>query len=87
MVRSTLTAEPYAVSETIETAEWLRHVMCEIWPGSPMSLPRSLGEIEALSVNRRVIVLTDSLNLAENIKSDKSTTEDRRLRIVVSMLR
>ena len=29
VVRSTLAAESYAVSEAVETAQWLRHVMCE----------------------------------------------------------
>ena len=87
VVRSTLAAEAYAISETVETAEWLRHVLTELWPGSSLKLPRSLSLVEAQSLQRPTMVLTDSLNLAENVKSDKSGTQDKRLRIVVSMLR
>ena len=32
VVRSTLAAEAYSVSEAVEEAQWLRSVLAEMWP-------------------------------------------------------
>ena len=46
VVRSTLAAEAYSVSEAVEEAQWLRSVLAEMWPSVPSSLPRSLRTVE-----------------------------------------
>ena len=78
VVRSTLAAEAYSVSEAVEEAQWLRSVLAKIWPSVPSSLPRSL---------RLIVTLSDSFNLCQAVKSDKGTGSDKRLRIVTAMLR
>ena len=40
VVRSTLAAEVYSVSEAVEEAQWLRSVLAEMWPSVSCSLPR-----------------------------------------------
>ena len=41
VVRSTLAAEAYSVSEAVQEAQWLWSVPAEMWPSVPGSLPRS----------------------------------------------
>ena len=87
VVRSTLAAEAYSVSEAVEEAQWLRSVRAEMWPSFPSSLPRSLITVEMDSLRRPNVTLSDSFNLCQAVKSDKGTGSDKRLRIVTAMLR
>ena len=38
VVRSTLAAEAYSVSEAVDEAQWLRSVLAEMWPSIPSTL-------------------------------------------------
>ena len=87
VVRSTLAAEEYSVSEAVEEAQWLRAVLAETWPSVPSSLPRSLRTVEMDSLRRPIVTLSDSFNLCQAVKPDKGTGSDKRLRIVTAMLR
>ena len=87
VVRSTLAAEAYSVSEAVEEAQWLRSVLAEMWPSVPSSLPRSLRTVEMDSLRRPIVTLSDSYNLCQAVKSDKGTGSDKRLQIVTAMLR
>ena len=82
VVRSTLAAEGYAVSEGLESAQWFRHLLTE----SHMSRS-SLKDVEKESLKRSAIVFTDSDSLANTVKKDVGQSHDKRFRIVVSMLR
>ena len=73
VVRSTLAAEAYSVSEAVEEAQWLRSVLAETWPSVPCSLPRSLRTVEMDSLRRPIVTLSDSFNLGQAVKSDKGT--------------
>ena len=87
VVRSTLAAEAYSVSEAVEDAQWLRSVLGEMWPSVPTSLPRSLRTVEMDFLRRPIVTLSDSINLSQAVKSDKGTGLDKRLRIVTAILR
>ena len=89
VVRSTLAAEAYSVSEAVEEAQWLRSVLADLWPSVPSSLflPRSLRTVETDSLRRPIVTPSDSFNLCQAVKSDKGTGSDKRLRIVRAMLR
>ena len=82
VVRSTLAAEAYGISEGVETAQWVRHVMAEI-----LNPDASLTDIETHAVKRIIHAVTDSQNLADNVDNDAGASADKRLRIVVAMLR
>ena len=79
VVRSTLAAEGYAVSEGLESAQWFRHLLTE----SHMS-QSSLKDVEKESLKRPAIVFTDSDSLANTVKKDVGQSHDKRFRIVVS---
>ena len=85
VVRSTLAAESYAVSETTETAQWLQQVLAEILRSGRG--PIDLREMEKGDVALPVRLQTDSENLAQSIRKDAGQVQDKRLRIVISMLR
>ena len=87
VVRSTLAAEAYSVSEAVEETQWLWSVLAEMWPSVPSSLPRSLRIVEMDSLRRPIVTHSDSFNLCQAVKSDKGTGSDNRLRIVTAMLR
>ena len=87
VVRSTLAAEAYSLSEAVEEAQWLRSVLAETWPSVPSSLPRSSRTVEMDSLRRPIVTLSDSFNLCQAVKSDKGTGPDKQLRIVTAMLR
>ena len=65
VVRSTLAAEAYSVSEAVEEAQWLRSVLAEMWPSVPSSLPRSLRTVEMDSLRRPIVTLSDSFNFCQ----------------------
>ena len=71
------------LSEAVEHGEWIRHVLAELYmpPGT------SLRVIEKVSEKRRLIVPTDSENLSVSVNRDAGVVADKRLRIVISMLR
>ena len=87
VVRSTLAAKAYSVSEAVEEAQWLRCVLAEMWPSVPSSRARSLRTVEMDSLRRQIVTLSDSFNLCQAVESDKGTRSDNRLRIVTAMLR
>ena len=68
VVRSTLAAESYAISETTETAQWLQQVLTEILRSGRG--PIDLREIEEGDVALPARVQTDSENLAQSIRKD-----------------
>ena len=87
VVRSTLAAEAYAVSETIETGQFIRHVLLELTETTASGL-RSLRELERVPPSRiPVVVLSDSENLCRAAHRDAGQVSDKRLRIVISMIR
>ena len=81
VVRSTLAAEAFSVSEAVEEAQWLRSVLAETWPSVPSSLPRSLRTVEMDSLRRPIVTPSDSFNLYQAVKSDKGTGSDGRLEL------
>jgi hypothetical protein len=84
VVRSTLAAEGYASCESSEAVLWTRYLLAEAHhPGKP------LKEIENLSSQWPGIVLSDSNSLTTTVNTDVSGSQstDRRLRIVIAMLR
>ena len=85
VVRSTLAAESYAVSESTESAQLLQFLLSEILQMSN-SAP-DLRAIEQGSVSVPVRALTDSENLSLSIRRDAGAVADKRLRIVIAMLR
>ena len=87
VVRSTLAAEAYSVSEAVEEAQWLRSVLAERWPSVPRTLQRPLRTVEMDSLHRPIVTHSDSFNLCQAVKSDKGTGSDKRLRLVTAMLR
>ena len=80
VVRSTLAAEAYSVSEAVEEAQWLRSVLAERWPSVPRPLPRYLRTVEMDSLRRPIVTLSDSFKLCQAVKSDKGTGSDKQLR-------
>ena len=86
VVRSTLAAEAYAVPGGIETAQFLRHVILELLqpPRPGTSVLQAVSKIHG---RIPIVCCTDSDNLEKSIESDSGGTKDKRLRIVVAMLR
>ena len=82
VVRSTLAAEGYALSEGLESAQWFRHLLTEAHMARS-----SLKNVEKESSRRPAHVFTDSDSLANTVKKDVGQSDDKRFRIVVSMLR
>ena len=82
VVRSTLAAEGYAVSEGLESAQWFRHMLTEAHMARS-----SRKNVEKESLKRPAIVFTDSDSLANTVNKDVGQSHDKRFRIVVSMLR
>ena len=65
VVRSTLAAEGYAVSEGLESAQWFGHLLTEAHMARS-----SLKDVEKESLKRPAIVFTDSDSLANTVKKD-----------------
>jgi hypothetical protein len=79
-----LSAEAYAVSESVEDAIWVRFVLDDLRrKGESTSLRPA---IEAKS-NIPIVQLTDSDNLEKSVQKDSGVVKDKRLRIVIAMLR
>ena len=76
VVRSTLAAEGYPVSEGLESAQFFRYMARS-----------SLKNVEKESSKRPAIVFTDSDSLANTVKKDVGQSHDKRVRVVVSTLR
>jgi len=89
IVRSTLAAEAYSVSEAVEHGQWLRHILTEfqLATKTPSGAPVPIRTVELECVKRPLITFTDSHNLADTVGKDAGTCADKRLRIVISMLR
>ena len=66
VVRSTLAAEAYSVSEAVAEAQWLRSVLAEMWPSVPSTLPRSLRTVEMDSLRRQDC---DTLRFLQSLSS------------------
>lgn len=81
VVRSTLAAEAYAISEALESGELCRTFLSEVFnPGTPI---RRLEDL----LSRQLVVHTDAMNLKTTCSRDCGSVADKRLRIVVAMLR
>ncbi|CAE8601098.1 unnamed protein product [Polarella glacialis] len=88
VVRSTLAAEAYAISEAVETGQALRHLLAEISSlANSRGEPLKLKNLEEQATRRLLTVVTDSHNLAATLPKDSTCVSDKRLRIVVAMLR
>ena len=84
-VRSTLAAEAYAVSEGVEWCQVLRHLLLELaHPKQQASVLRSVANIKD---KYPITVFTDSDNLTKSCRFDSGAVKDKRLRIVIAMLR
>ena len=83
VVRSTLAAEGYATSETVEHCIYFRAVVEEAM--GPKG--RRLTVLERDAAARPIVVFSDSNSLVDTATSDSGTPQDKRFRIVVSMLR
>ena len=79
MVRSTLAAEAYAMSETSEGMDWCRTIMAELL--FPLTKER---EKEA---KMKGIMVTDAKSLYDVIVADRVNVQDRRLSLEASLLR
>ena len=82
VVRSTLPAAAYGVSEAAETRELLRRLIENL-----LSADGNLNKVENSALRRPLHVVTDNLNLCLAVLRDKSSTADKRLPSVVAMLR
>ena len=65
VVRSTLEAEGYAVSEGTESAQWFRHLLTEAHMARS-----SLTDVEKDSLKSPPLVFIDSYSLANTVKKD-----------------
>ncbi|CAE8719458.1 unnamed protein product [Polarella glacialis] len=86
VVRSTLAAEAYAVSEVTEAAQLLRELLAEI----RLSVVGSVvvpSDVETAAAGDDFLIVTDSQNVAITVPKDSTALADKRLRIVVAMLR
>ena len=83
VVRSTLAAEGYACSEAVETGYYVR-VLLEEMCGKP---GRKTAIVEVDSGKRLLETVSDSNSLEDSVKTDAGQPSDKRLRIVMSMLR
>ena len=81
VVRSTLAAEAYAISEALETGELCRTFLSEAF--SPSVSLKGLDD----QMTRAIYVHTDAMNLKTTCMRDCGSVADKRLRIVVAMLR
>ncbi|CAK0818246.1 unnamed protein product [Prorocentrum cordatum] len=87
VVRSTLSAEAYDISEASEYAEWYRQVLTELKMAAKLGGPPKLKDVERQADNIKMTTFTDSKNLEETVEKDAGVVQETRLRIVVSMLR
>ena len=83
VVRSTLAAEAYAVSEAAENGLMITQILEELLFGHRR---RSLTAVDQ-QPKLPLIICTDSRNLEQTVKADTTAVADKRLRIVVCMLR
>ena len=84
-VRSTLAAEAYAVSEGVEWCQVLRHLLVEL--AHPKQQASVLRSVQHIQDRHPITVFTDSDNLTESCRFDSGAVKDKRLRIVIAMLR
>ena len=87
VVRSTLSAEGYAISEAGEYGEWFRQILTELRLAQSTGVHPKLKMVEKESGKIPLLVLTDSQNLQATVAKDSGVVKDKRLRIVASMLR
>ena len=88
VVRATLAAEAYASTDTMESCHWLRQVLTEVLEPPRGREPIPLKLVEEIAQKRQpIIVLSDANNLTQTVAKDAGIVADKRLRIVISMLR
>ena len=85
-VRSTLAAEAYAVSEGVEWCQVLRYILLEL-AQPPKHTGSVLQHISKIEHVYPIVVHTDSDNLTKSCRFDSGAVKDKRLRIVIAMLR
>ena len=87
VARATLAAEAYATSEVLEPCQWIRQVLTEI-PHGGTDMPLTLKRLEAFSPSSfKVRVMSDANNLTVSAQKDSGKLQDKRLIIVIAMLR
>ena len=84
VVRSTISAEGNSVVEEQEQGEYLRQVLAE-WYSSPHTPLRKIED--DLALRRPLVVVSDSNSLVDAVLSDKGRVQDKRLRIVIAMIK
>ena len=82
VVRSTLAAEGFAVSEGLESAQRFRYLLPEMYMARS-----SLTNVEKERLRRPAHVFADTSSLANTVKQNVGQSHDKRFRIVLSMLR
>ena len=83
IVHSTLAAEAYAVSKAPENGLMVTQLLEELLLGLRRKSLTAVDQRPTLPL----IVCTDSRNLEQTVKADITAVADKRLRIVVCMLR
>jgi hypothetical protein len=84
VVRSTLSAEAFAVSESVEGAIWVRFVLDDLRrKGETTSLRPAIEAVSDITITQ----LTGSDNLEKSVTKDAGVVKDKRLRIVIAILR
>ena len=84
IVRSTLSSEAYAVSESVEDAIWVRFVLDDL---RRKGETKSLRPVIEAQSDIPIVQCTDSDNLEKCVTMDAGVVKDKRLRIVIAMLR
>ena len=88
-----MSAEAYATTESLEECEWIRNVLSEIFgcycvDDESLRGRRSGTKLEALAAKQhRVVVFTDSWNVQASVQKNSGHVKDKRLRVVIAMLR
>ena len=83
VVRSTLAAEAYAVSEAAESGLLVTQILEELLFGTRRHTLTAVDQKPQIPL----IVVTDSKNLEQTVPADTTAVADKRLRIVICMLR
>jgi len=87
VVRSTLAAEAYAISEALELGQLIVQLLAEINFKSVDGQLPVIKQIENSENRCPLVVCTDSNNLFTVMPKDTTTVADKRLRIVIAALR
>jgi hypothetical protein len=82
VVRSTLAAECYSMGEGVDSLEYLRFALSEMY--DPEWAPRRREELAA---KIQAAVVTDAKSLHDHLKKEGSSSKDRRIRLEINIIR